>query len=173
MTVWLPLALLVLISVLWLLRRQLMVVLGVALLAFYGIGFLAPFLDEAPRVVLALVGLGLFAAAVASIARVAPTKSSAAVAAFILVPLSLIALGYGVYEAHETGWHGLRQLGANSDAPGIGSFWLVFIVTIPFWVVVGLVIGAVAYVTSAPAAGQVPPALRQTTPPTGGPERAA
>lgn len=154
MIVWLPLALLFVIFVVWLLRRQELLVVAVALIAFYGIGFLAPFLDQSLRLALVLLGSCLLLAVVAIVARVASTKWAAATAAFILVPLSFIALGYGIYEAHETGWHGLRQLGASSDAPGIGSFWLVFIYGTPLWIAVGVVSGTAAFLICSPDADQ-------------------
>jgi hypothetical protein len=124
-------------------RAEALVVLA-GLPPFFAMGFASPFLDQVWQ--LAVVALGMaFALAISfAIGRYAATKRVAALAGFVFVPLACIAFGYGIYEARETGWHGLLRLGETSDAPGIWYFWLIFMGLTPFWGLAALALSGLA-----------------------------
>jgi disulfide bond formation protein DsbB len=61
--------------------------------------------------------LALALGVLATIAWLTRTQWGAALTSAAFVPLSLLSLGYGIYFARETGWHGLMPIGSG-DHPG-------------------------------------------------------
>lgn len=139
-----------------LLRPEALVVVP-GLGASFLIGFAGPFLSDAWRFGLAATYLGLVIAISFAVGRLAQTRAAAALAGVVFVPLALIALGYGIYLAHATGWQGLRTLEESSDRPGMATVWFVFVFLAPVWLVAALLTGALAAWVNARKPQRPPP----------------
>ena len=121
-------------------RPPALLVLALGLAAFFGAGFLRAFLSDPLRWLLTITCFALALGVLATIAWVARTQWGAALASAAFVPLALLSLGYGIYFARETGWHGLLPMGrATSDHTGTNVIWYPFIVGAGFWLLPAMV----------------------------------
>ena len=95
-----------------------------------------------------------------ALGRRARSGGTALVAGIAFVMLASLAIGYGIYVARETGWHGLTRLGQSSEWPNgnLGLIWLPFISLSPVSLIAGFMYGAVcswAYTRLSPREGEV------------------
>jgi hypothetical protein len=107
-------------------------------------GFLGPFLDVTLQVVLEVTIALIVIALSFTVGRLSKSGTAAFLAGAVLIPLTLVAVGYGVYEARASGWQDLLPLGEGSDHPGVQDVWFVFFAGSPIWGGLAVLSGAFA-----------------------------
>jgi hypothetical protein len=120
----------------------------------FALGFAGPFLDRNWHLAFIATGIGIGLAVAVTAGRTAETRWGAAVAAAAFVPLAVIAVGYGIYLARETGWHGLTPLGSRDHWGRIGSFWAFFILGFPLWAIPAVLTGVLGYIVNSKSSVQ-------------------
>jgi hypothetical protein len=116
----------------FLFRPESVVVLAGGVSGFL-VGFLGPFVDVILQVVLEVTIALIVIALSFTVGRLSKSGTAAFLAGSALIPLTLIAVGYGIYEARATGWQDLQPLAQSSDHPGVQDVWFFFFAGSPIW----------------------------------------
>jgi hypothetical protein len=97
------------------------------------VGFLGPFVDVILQVVIEVTIALIVIALAFTVGRLSKSGTAAFLAGAVLIPLTLVAVGYGVYEARASGWQDLQPLAEGSDHPGVQDVWFFFFAGTPIW----------------------------------------